>query len=90
MPSSDFVFYGFSRQPIFFPRPTNNLLAMVVPVAPRRQRPGHEWIAVFAVFQNLDADFVVVQIHKPACRVCLTEFPFKDFRISLAHAEGHD
>jgi hypothetical protein len=43
---------------------------------------------MFPVVQNLDADFVIVQIHKPAGRICPAEFPFKKFRIPLSHAKS--
>lgn len=48
------------QQAIFFPRPADDGCAMVVPGTPRRQCPRDEGIAVFPVFQNLDADFVIV------------------------------
>ena len=87
-PAPDSVLYDFFRHTVFFPRPANDFLAMIVPVAPRRQCPRHKRIAVFTVFQNLDADFVIVQIHEPPGRICAAEFSFKNFRVTLPHTKG--
>jgi hypothetical protein len=43
---------------------------------------------MFPVVQNLDADFVIVQIHESPGRICPAEFPFKDFRIPLADTKS--
>ena len=89
-PTANFVLHDLSGCTVLLARPPDNRLPVPVSGSPRRQGAGHERLALLPAFQHLDADFMVVQFHESFRRVCLPEFPFKNFRVSLTNPESHE